>query len=66
MYIENSKKTTLNDDFDKMEVKIKNIKDLYQSLIKCTLQFFKEVWYYQMIDGNTEKFSIILLKLKFK
>ncbi|OUM63027.1 hypothetical protein PIROE2DRAFT_10554 [Piromyces sp. E2] len=55
VYMVNSKRTTLNDDFDKMEIKIKNIRELYQSLIKCTLQYFKE------LDSKFRKSSISIL-----
>jgi len=65
VYIENSKKTTLNDDFDKMEVKIKNIKDLYQSLIKCTLQFFKESKPSDKLDSRFKKSSYTTLNQGF-
>ncbi|KAG4101787.1 hypothetical protein H8356DRAFT_985378 [Neocallimastix lanati (nom. inval.)] len=42
VYVVSSDKTTLNDDFNKMELKIKNIRELYAALIKYTEQFFKE------------------------
>jgi len=38
-----------NDSNNKMEAKVKNIRELYASLIKYTLQFFKEVIFLYII-----------------
>jgi len=69
VYVITSKKTTLNDDFGKMEVKIKNIRELYMSLVKYTLHYFKESKptesFIDKLDSKYKKSSYTILSEGF-